>query len=129
MSQRVRPGVLGGPAESDVRSAYIEVYIGARILVNVTIRTLGQLAAEAATQSGRLATESSSTLAAMAKKYREIRNLLRAAGWAKVRQTGSHETWESPDGSRAVTVAGKDSDTVPAGTLAAMRRATRLELR
>ncbi|MGI8438743.1 MAG: type II toxin-antitoxin system HicA family toxin [Thermoleophilaceae bacterium] len=41
-------------------------------------------------------------------------------------QSGSHETWQSPDGARIVTVAGKDSDTVPAGTLAAMRRATGL---
>jgi hypothetical protein len=31
---------------------------------------------------------------------------------------------QSADGSRVVTVAGEDSDTVPAGTLAAMRRAT-----
>ena len=49
---------------------------------------------------------------------------LRAAGWTKVRQAGSHETWESDDGSRAVTVAGKDSDTVPVGTFGAIRRAT-----
>ena len=41
-----------------------------------------------------------------------------------MRQTGSHETWESADGSSVVTVAGKDSDTVPVGTLAAIRRAT-----
>jgi len=53
--------------------------------------------------------------------------VLRAAGWHEVRQSGSHQTWESPDGSRAVTVAGKDSDTVPVGTLAAIRRATDLE--
>ena len=38
--------------------------------------------------------------------------------------TGSHETWQNPDGARVVTVAGKDSDTVPVGTLAATRRAT-----
>ena len=63
----------------------------------------------------------------MAKKYREVRKLLKAGGWARVRQTGSHETWESPDGTRSVTVAGKDSDTVPAGTLGAMRRSTGLE--
>lgn len=64
------------------------------------------------------------------KKFREVRKALRAEGWIKVRQTGSHETWESADGARVVTVAGKDSDTVPAGTLAAIRRATGLrELR
>jgi predicted RNA binding protein YcfA (HicA-like mRNA interferase family) len=56
--------------------------------------------------------------------------MLRAAGWVRVRQSGSHETWQSPDLSRRVTVAGKDSDTVPTGTLGAMRRATGLnELR
>jgi len=52
---------------------------------------------------------------------------LRAAGWTQVRQAGSHQIWESADGSRVVTVAGKDSDTVPVGTLAAIRRATSLK--
>jgi predicted RNA binding protein YcfA (HicA-like mRNA interferase family) len=47
----------------------------------------------------------------VAKKFREVRKALRAAGWSKVRQAGSHETWESPDGERAVTVAGKNLDT------------------
>jgi predicted RNA binding protein YcfA (HicA-like mRNA interferase family) len=63
----------------------------------------------------------------MPKEYREVRRLLRAAGWSPVRRSGSHETWRSPDGERAVTVARKDSDSVPAGTLAAMRRATGLD--
>lgn len=63
----------------------------------------------------------------MAKKYREVRAALQGAKWSKVRQSGSHETWESADGTRSVTVAGKDSDTVPVGTLSAMRRATGLE--
>ena len=62
----------------------------------------------------------------MAKKFREVRKALRAEGWIKVRQTGSHETWESVDRAWVVTVAGKDSDTVPVGTLAAIRRATGL---
>jgi predicted RNA binding protein YcfA (HicA-like mRNA interferase family) len=61
------------------------------------------------------------------KKYRDVRRRLVAAGWSQARRTGSYETWRSPDGARAVTVAGKDSDTVPAGTLAAMRRATGLD--
>ena len=60
----------------------------------------------------------------MAKKFREVRKALRKAGWRRVRQSGSHETWESAEGTSAVTVAGKDSDTVPVGTLAAIRRAT-----
>lgn len=41
--------------------------------------------------------------------------------------SGSHETWRNPDGSRAVTIAGRGSDTVRAGTLASIRRATGLE--
>ncbi len=63
----------------------------------------------------------------MPKKYREVRKRLAAAGWQRVRKRGSHESWQSDDGTRRVTVAGKDSDTVPAGTLAAMRRATGLD--
>jgi predicted RNA binding protein YcfA (HicA-like mRNA interferase family) len=53
-----------------------------------------------------------------------VREALAAEGWTRVRPTGSHETWESADGTRVVTVAGKDTDTVPVGTLAAIRRAT-----
>jgi len=53
--------------------------------------------------------------------------MLRAAGWTRVRQKGSHETWVSSDGATSVTVAGKDSDTVPTGTLGAMRRVTGLD--
>jgi predicted RNA binding protein YcfA (HicA-like mRNA interferase family) len=63
----------------------------------------------------------------VAKKFREVRKALGAEGWVKVRQAGSHETWESADGTRVVTVAGKDSDTVPVGTLAAIRRATGID--
>ena len=63
----------------------------------------------------------------VAKKFRELRRALSAAGWTKVRQAGSHETWRSPDGERSITVAGNDSDTVPVGTLGAIRRVTGLE--
>ena len=63
----------------------------------------------------------------MAMKYREVRAALRGANWSKVQQPGSHETWVSPDGTRSATIAGKDSDTVPVGTLSAMRRATGLD--
>jgi predicted RNA binding protein YcfA (HicA-like mRNA interferase family) len=63
----------------------------------------------------------------VAKKFREVRQALSDAEWTKVRQAGSHETWRSPDGQTSVTIAGKDSDTVPVGTLSAIRRATRLE--
>lgn len=62
----------------------------------------------------------------MAKRYRDVRKALTNAAWTAVRQTGSHEIWRHADG-RTVTVAGKNSDTVPAGTLAAIRRTTGLE--
>jgi len=62
----------------------------------------------------------------VAKKFKEVRRTLRAEGWVRALQTGSLEIWESADGTRVVTVAGKDSDTVPVGTLAAIRRATGL---
>ena len=63
-------------------------------------------------------------LVGVPKKYSEVRKILRAANWSIARRSGSHETWKSGDGSTAVTVAGKDSDTVPVGTLASMRRST-----
>jgi len=63
----------------------------------------------------------------VAKKFREVRKALRVDGWTTVRQSGSHETWRSADGTRVVTIAGKDSDTVPVGTLAAIRRATGID--
>ena len=56
--------------------------------------------------------------------YRYVRQVLRDAGWTKLRQRGSHEVWTSPDGRSRVTVAGKDSDTVKPGSLAAIRRQT-----
>ena len=62
----------------------------------------------------------------VARTFRDVRKALRADGWIKVRQAGSHETWQSSDGRRVVTVAGIDSDTVPVGTLAAIRRSTGL---
>ena len=63
----------------------------------------------------------------MPKTYGQVRQALRDAGWRVVRQKGSHQFWVSPDGTRAVSVAGKDSDTMVAGTLASTRRRTGLE--
>ena len=62
----------------------------------------------------------------MAMKHSDFRAALRSAGWSLTRQVGSHETWRDPDG-RRVTVAGKDSKTVPVGTLSSIRRATGLD--
>jgi predicted RNA binding protein YcfA (HicA-like mRNA interferase family) len=61
------------------------------------------------------------------KKYREVRRALMDTGWRVVRQSGSHEVWAHPRRFRRIIVAGKDSDTVPVGTLGSMRRASGLE--
>jgi predicted RNA binding protein YcfA (HicA-like mRNA interferase family) len=63
----------------------------------------------------------------MPKKYGDVRRRLRSAGWSRVRQRGSHELWRSPDGEMQVTVSGRDSKTIPAGTLAEIRRRTRMD--
>jgi predicted RNA binding protein YcfA (HicA-like mRNA interferase family) len=63
----------------------------------------------------------------MARKYKEVRQALLDAGWRVVRQRGSHEVWARPDREERIVVAGKDSDTVPAGTLGSIRRASGLE--
>jgi predicted RNA binding protein YcfA (HicA-like mRNA interferase family) len=64
------------------------------------------------------------------KKYREVKLILRQAGWSVHRQAkGSHEQWISPDHTRRVTVAGggKDNREVPPKTLASIRRTTGIE--
>ena len=63
----------------------------------------------------------------MPKKYREVRDALKNAGWQVLRQRGSHEIWGKPDETARIVVAGKDSDTVPNGTLSSIRRASGLE--
>ena len=63
----------------------------------------------------------------MPKKYSEVRKALIDAGWKVVRQRGSHEIWAHPDREVRIVVAGKESDTVPVGTLGSIRRASGLE--
>jgi predicted RNA binding protein YcfA (HicA-like mRNA interferase family) len=63
----------------------------------------------------------------MPKKYREVRAALFEAGWEVVRQRGSHEVWAHPHRTERVVVAGKDSATVPIGTLGSIRKASDLE--
>lgn len=63
----------------------------------------------------------------MPKKYREIRAALIEAGWQVLRQHGSHEIWGKPGENVRIVVAGKDSDSVPVGTLSSIRRASGLE--
>ena len=64
---------------------------------------------------------------AMAKKYRDVRKALAAAGWSVARQRGSHEVWAHPERDERIVVAGKESDTVPVGTLGSIRRVSGLE--
>ena len=63
----------------------------------------------------------------MPQKFREVRKALIAAGWTVMRQRGSHEVWAHPDRDQRIVVAGKDSDSVPPGTLGSIRRASGLE--
>jgi predicted RNA binding protein YcfA (HicA-like mRNA interferase family) len=64
---------------------------------------------------------------AMPKKFKEVRKTLLDAGWHVARQSGSHQIWSHPMREARIIVAGKDSDTVPAGTLGSIRRASGLE--
>jgi predicted RNA binding protein YcfA (HicA-like mRNA interferase family) len=61
------------------------------------------------------------------RKYREVRDALRQAGWEVLRQRGSDEVWGRPDEAARIVVAGKDSQTVPIGTLSSIRKASGLE--
>ena len=63
----------------------------------------------------------------MPKKYRQVRAALIEAGWEVLRQRGSHEVWGKPGETVRIVVAGKDSDTVPAGTLSSIRKASGLD--
>jgi predicted RNA binding protein YcfA (HicA-like mRNA interferase family) len=61
------------------------------------------------------------------KKYRDVRRALVDAGWRVLRQRGSHEIWAHPVREERIVVAGKETDTVPVGTLGSIRRASGLE--
>jgi predicted RNA binding protein YcfA (HicA-like mRNA interferase family) len=60
-------------------------------------------------------------------KVRAVIKLIEADGWRLVRQTGSHRQFRHPTKPGTVTVAGKPSTEVPAGTLAAIFRQARLK--
>lgn len=63
----------------------------------------------------------------MPKRYRDVRRALRHAGWEILRQRGSHEVWGRPGKAVRIVVGGKDSHTVPVGTLSSIRKASGLE--
>jgi predicted RNA binding protein YcfA (HicA-like mRNA interferase family) len=50
-------------------------------------------------------------------KFRELVKLVQADGWRLHHQTGSHRQFRHPTKRGTVTIAGKPSDDVPAGTL------------
>ena len=63
----------------------------------------------------------------MPKKYGDVRLALSSAGWRVLRQRGSHEIWGHPEHPSRIVVAGKESQTVPAGTLSSIRKASGLD--
>jgi predicted RNA binding protein YcfA (HicA-like mRNA interferase family) len=63
----------------------------------------------------------------VAKKVREVIEILEANGWRQVRERGSHRHFKHPDLPPVVTVAGKRSDTMRPGTLANIRRKSGIE--
>jgi predicted RNA binding protein YcfA (HicA-like mRNA interferase family) len=63
----------------------------------------------------------------MAKKVREVVAILEAHGWTQVRQRGSHRQFKHPEFSPTITVAGKESVTIPVGQLASIRRYSGIE--
>lgn len=67
------------------------------------------------------------TVGLVPKKYREVRAALEASGWTVVRQRGSHEIWAHTERAGRIVVAGKDSATVPPGTLGSIRRTSGIE--
>lgn len=58
----------------------------------------------------------------MTYKFSQIRRALRAHGWSKVRQTGSHEIYRHATRSGIVVVAGRDTEPVAPGTLNSILR-------
>ncbi|MBV8368462.1 MAG: type II toxin-antitoxin system HicA family toxin [Candidatus Eremiobacteraeota bacterium] len=55
-------------------------------------------------------------------KFREVRRLLRADGWRRMRCEGSHEQWKHQSKPGTVTVAGHDHADVAPKTLRSIER-------
>jgi len=53
-------------------------------------------------------------------KVKELLALIEADGWKEVRQRGSHRQFHHPSKPGTVTVAGKPSIDIPAGTLSSV---------
>ena len=69
------------------------------------------------------------TVEAVPKSYREVRRIMRAAGWRPLRATGRHEIWVDRNGTGRVAVPGsaRSGRAMSDGTLASIRRATGIE--
>jgi predicted RNA binding protein YcfA (HicA-like mRNA interferase family) len=63
----------------------------------------------------------------MPMKVREVIEVLERNGWVMLRQRGSHRVFGHSHHTDRVVVAGKRSDTVKRGTLAAIRRMSELK--
>jgi predicted RNA binding protein YcfA (HicA-like mRNA interferase family) len=55
-------------------------------------------------------------------KVREVLTMLRADGWVRVAQRGSHQQFKHPVKPGRVTVAGHDNDDLATGTLRSIFR-------
>ena len=60
-------------------------------------------------------------------KVRAVIKLIEADGWRLERQTGSHRQFRHPTKPGTVTVAGRPSADLPAGTIANILRQARLK--
>ena len=60
-------------------------------------------------------------------KFREVIKALKDDGWFLVAQKGSHQQWKHPAKLGRVTVAGRDGDDVPAGTLNSILKQAQLK--
>lgn len=54
---------------------------------------------------------------------REVKRRLRNLGWRPIRQTGSHEIWESPTGVRVPVTAGHEGQTIAVQIVRTLQRA------
>lgn len=60
-------------------------------------------------------------------KVREVIRLIQNDGWYRVRARGGHRQFKHPFKKGRVTVAGKESDTLPPGTLKSILQQAGLE--
>ena len=120
--ERAVVGALGGGAEDRVALALIDLDERCPLLAEaIELRVVDGVT------TGAKSSTLPPTFSAMPKKYREVRAALEEAGWTVLRQRGSHEVWGKGGEHARIVVAGKNSETIPVGTLSSIRRASGLE--